>query len=98
MLSRSPGASVCSMTSAVSVSYTSSPSVERRRRGIGWLVITRQILYDLRSGCQGTPREGRMGHDDRVKLGRTEVEVTRLGLGLAPLGGLFDAVGDRPAY
>jgi D-threo-aldose 1-dehydrogenase len=39
-----------------------------------------------------------MRHDDRVKLGRTEVEVTRLGLGLAPLGGLFDAVGDKPAY
>jgi D-threo-aldose 1-dehydrogenase len=35
---------------------------------------------------------------DRVRLGRTEVEVTRLGLGLAPLGGLFSAVGDEKAY
>ena len=39
-----------------------------------------------------------MRHDDRVHLGRTGVEVTRLGLGLAPLGGLFAAVGDTPAY
>jgi D-threo-aldose 1-dehydrogenase len=31
-------------------------------------------------------------------LGHTDVTVTRLGLGLAPLGGLFQAVGDEQAY
>ena len=35
---------------------------------------------------------------DRVRLGRTGVEVTRLGLGLAPLGGLYRQVGDEQAY
>jgi D-threo-aldose 1-dehydrogenase len=39
-----------------------------------------------------------MNPGDRVTLGRTEVHVTRLGLGLAPLAGLFAAVGDEPAY
>ncbi|GIE30403.1 oxidoreductase [Actinoplanes italicus] len=34
---------------------------------------------------------------ERVRLGRTEVHVTRLGLGLAPLGGLFTAVGAETA-
>ncbi|MFJ2030163.1 aldo/keto reductase [Streptosporangium sp. NPDC087985] len=34
---------------------------------------------------------------ERVRLGRTDVEVTRLGLGLAPIGGLFTAVGDEAA-
>ncbi|SCG76998.1 aldo/keto reductase [Micromonospora inositola] len=34
---------------------------------------------------------------ERVRLGRTEVEVTRLGFGLAPIGGLFTAVGDELA-
>jgi len=33
----------------------------------------------------------------RVALGRTEVTLTRLGLGLAPVGGLYRAVGDAPA-
>jgi len=32
-----------------------------------------------------------------VRLGRTDVHVTRLGLGLAPLGGLFEAVTDEQA-
>lgn len=30
---------------------------------------------------------------ERVRLGRTEVRVTRLGLGLAPLGGMYQPVG-----
>lgn len=34
---------------------------------------------------------------DRVMLGRTGLLVTRLGLGTAPLGGLFAAVGDEQA-
>jgi D-threo-aldose 1-dehydrogenase len=34
---------------------------------------------------------------ERVRLGRTGVRVTRLGLGLAPLGGLFTPVGARAA-
>jgi D-threo-aldose 1-dehydrogenase len=34
---------------------------------------------------------------EKVRIGRTEVQVTRLGLGLAPLGGLFSAVGDEQA-
>jgi D-threo-aldose 1-dehydrogenase len=36
-------------------------------------------------------------HDAKVHIGHTRVEVTRLGLGLAPLGGLFTAVGDEQA-
>ena len=35
---------------------------------------------------------------ERVPLGRTDVQVTRLGLGLAPLAGLYTAVGDEQAY
>jgi len=34
---------------------------------------------------------------ERVRLGRTDVQVTRLGLGLAPIGGLFSAVDERQA-
>ncbi|WP_213451712.1 aldo/keto reductase [Rhizomonospora bruguierae] len=34
---------------------------------------------------------------ERARLGRTEVTVTRLGLGLAPIGGLYAAVGDEAA-
>ena len=34
---------------------------------------------------------------EKVRIGRTDVQVTRLGLGLAPLGGLFSAVGDDQA-
>ncbi|MFB6392359.1 aldo/keto reductase [Polymorphospora lycopeni] len=34
---------------------------------------------------------------DRVRLGHTDVRVTRLGLGLAPIGGLFTPVGDDVA-
>lgn len=34
---------------------------------------------------------------ERVSLGRTDVVVTRLGLGTAPLGGLFDPVSDNAA-
>jgi len=33
-----------------------------------------------------------------VQLGQTGVPVTRLGLGLAPIGGLYSAVGDDAAY
>ncbi|BCJ34507.1 oxidoreductase [Actinocatenispora thailandica] len=32
-----------------------------------------------------------------IRLGRTNLQVTRLGLGTAPLGGLYDAVGDEAA-
>jgi D-threo-aldose 1-dehydrogenase len=39
-----------------------------------------------------------MNPRERVRLGRTAVEVTRLGLGLAPLAGLYTAVGDAQAY
>jgi aryl-alcohol dehydrogenase-like predicted oxidoreductase len=35
---------------------------------------------------------------DRVRLGRTELHVTRLGLGLAPIGGLFTAVAEHDAH
>ncbi|MEU5964115.1 aldo/keto reductase [Micromonospora parva] len=35
---------------------------------------------------------------ERVTVGRTDVVVTRLGLGLAPIGGMFDAVGDEVAH
>ncbi|WP_306204347.1 aldo/keto reductase [Actinoplanes sp. RD1] len=38
-----------------------------------------------------------MNPAERVRLGRTEVTVTRLGLGLAPLGGLYAAVGEEQA-
>jgi D-threo-aldose 1-dehydrogenase len=34
---------------------------------------------------------------ERVRVGRTDVTVTRLGLGLAPIGGLFAAVGEDQA-
>ncbi|MDI6101842.1 aldo/keto reductase [Actinoplanes sp. NEAU-A12] len=33
----------------------------------------------------------------RVPLGGTDVTITRLGMGLAPIGGLYSAVGDRTA-
>ena len=35
-----------------------------------------------------------MNPRERVRLGRTKLSVTRLGLGTAPLGGLFEAVDD----
>ena len=35
---------------------------------------------------------------ERVKLGRTTLEVTRLGFGTAPLGGLFEALADDDAH
>jgi D-threo-aldose 1-dehydrogenase len=35
---------------------------------------------------------------ERVPLGRTQVQVTRLGLGLAPIGGLYTPVGDAQAH
>jgi D-threo-aldose 1-dehydrogenase len=38
-----------------------------------------------------------MNPAERVQLGRTQVQVTRLGLGLAPIGGLYTAVGDTQA-
>lgn len=34
-------------------------------------------------------------HSDRVKIAKTELEISRLGLGTAPLGGLFTSVLDR---
>lgn len=36
--------------------------------------------------------------DERVQLGRTRVSVSRLGLGTAPLGGMFEAVADADAF
>ena len=39
-----------------------------------------------------------MNPAERVKLGRTPLEVTRLGLGTAPLGGLFEALADDDAH
>ena len=39
-----------------------------------------------------------MGTLKRVQLGTTPLEVTRLGLGTAPLGGLFEAVADDEAH
>jgi D-threo-aldose 1-dehydrogenase len=38
-----------------------------------------------------------MNVTERVRIGRTDVYVTRLGLGLAPIGGLFSPVGERQA-
>src|SRR6266849_5134350 len=35
-----------------------------------------------------------MDPTERIPLGRTALAVTRLGLGTAPLGGMFDAVSD----
>lgn len=35
---------------------------------------------------------------DRVQLGQTALEVTRLGLGLAPIGGLYTAVTEEAAH
>src|SRR6266704_4597234 len=39
-----------------------------------------------------------MGTTDRFPLGKTSLRVTRLGLGSAPLGGLFEAVTDDEAH
>ncbi len=39
-----------------------------------------------------------MGTLKRVQLGTTPLQVTRLGLGTAPLGGLFEAVADDEAH
>lgn len=38
-----------------------------------------------------------MNATERVRIGRTDVHVARLGLGLAPIGGLFSPVGERQA-
>lgn len=38
-----------------------------------------------------------MRADEQTRLGRTELRVTRLGLGTAPLGGLFEAVDEQEA-
>jgi D-threo-aldose 1-dehydrogenase len=38
-----------------------------------------------------------MNITERVPIGRTGVRVTRLGLGLAPIGGLYSAVGEEQA-
>ena len=45
-------------------------------------------------------RDGSIGLNpaERVKLGRTPLEVTRLGFGTAPLGGLFEALTDEDAH
>jgi D-threo-aldose 1-dehydrogenase len=47
-----------------------------------------------------TGRDGSIGLNptERVKLGRTQLEVTRLGFGTAPLGGLFEALTDEDAH
>ena len=34
---------------------------------------------------------------ERVRLGRTVLEVTRLGFGAAPIGGLYEAVAESDA-
>ena len=39
-----------------------------------------------------------MNARDRVPLGRAGLEATRLGLGTAPLGGLFEAIADETAH
>lgn len=39
-----------------------------------------------------------MQPSDRVRLGQTSLEVTRLGVGLAPIGGLYTAVSDEAAH
>ena len=39
-----------------------------------------------------------MNATERVRIGRTGVHVTRLGLGLAPIGGLYTAVGEEQAH
>ena len=38
-----------------------------------------------------------MNVTERARIGRTDVHVTRLGLGLAPIGGLYAAVGEQQA-
>jgi D-threo-aldose 1-dehydrogenase len=35
---------------------------------------------------------------EQIQIGRTDVQVTRLGLGLAPIGGLYEPVDERQAY
>jgi D-threo-aldose 1-dehydrogenase len=47
--------------------------------------------------CRHRHEEERMDPTGTTRLGRTNLHVTRLGLGTAPLGGLYDAVGDEPA-
>ena len=44
------------------------------------------------------PHEEDLGTLKRVPLGRTSLRVTQLGLGSAPLGGLFEAVTDDEAH
>jgi D-threo-aldose 1-dehydrogenase len=39
-----------------------------------------------------------MNATERVRIGRTNVHVTRLGLGLAPIGGLYTPVDERQAH
>src|SRR6266478_5539099 len=39
-----------------------------------------------------------MGTLKQVQLGTTQLQVTQLGLGTAPLGGLFEAVADDEAH
>src|SRR3989449_9467859 len=39
-----------------------------------------------------------LNRTERVKPGRTPLQVTRLGFGTAPLGGLFQALGDDEAH
>ena len=38
-----------------------------------------------------------MNPTERIRIGRTGVQVTRLGLGLAPIGGLYQPVGEEQA-
>jgi D-threo-aldose 1-dehydrogenase len=47
--------------------------------------------------CRHRHEEERMDPTGTIRLGRTNLQVTRLGLGTAPLGGLYDAVGDDAA-
>ena len=56
--------------------------------------MSRSVIRFIHDG-QGVVR---VRATDQVTVGRTDVAVTRLGLGLAPIGGLFTAVGDEVAH
>src|SRR5206468_12523323 len=44
------------------------------------------------------PGSTQMEPTDRVRFGKTSLTTTRLGLGSAPLGGLFNPVSDETAH
>src|SRR5690606_39095966 len=53
-----------------------------------------------RHGSGAAPALGstQMDPTARIQFGKTSLTTTRLGLGSAPLGGLFDAVSDETAH